>query len=43
MAKKPPTQTRGGRQIHTHARFVQLVQADIDPNDIYCGPSARVI
>ena len=36
-------QTRVGRQIHTPARFVQLVHAVIAPNDIYCGPSARTI
>ena len=39
----PPIQTRVGRQIHTPARFVQLVHAVIAPNDIYCGPSARTI
>ena len=39
----PPIQTRVGRQIHTPARFVQLVHAVIAPNDIYCGPSARKI
>ena len=39
----PPIQTRLGRQIHTPARFVQLVHAVIAPNDIYCGPSARTI
>ena len=38
-----PIQTRVGRQIHTLARFVQLVYAVIAPNDIYCGPSARII
>ena len=37
-----PTQTLVGRQIHTPARFVKLVQAVIAPNDIYCGPSARI-
>ena len=42
-AKQPPKQTRVGRQIHTPARFVQLVHAVIAPNDIYCRPSARVI
>ena len=39
----PPNQTRVGRQIHTPARFVQLVHAVIAPNDIYFGPSARTI
>ena len=39
----PPIQTRVGRQIHTPARFVQLVHLVIAPNDIYCGPSARTI
>ena len=32
----PPIQTRVGRQIHTPARFVQLVDAVMAPNDIYC-------
>ena len=40
---QPPIQTRVGRQIHTPARFVQLVHAIIAPNDIYCIPSARTI
>ena len=35
--KQPTKQTRVGRQIHTPARFVQLVYAVIAPNDIYCG------
>ena len=39
----PPIQTRVGRQIHTPARFVQLVHAVIAPNDIYCGPITRTI
>ena len=39
----PPIQTRVGRQIHTPARFAQLVHTVIAPNDIYCGPSARTI
>ena len=39
----PPIQTRVGRQIHTPARFVQLVCAVIALNDIYYGPSARTI
>ena len=39
----PPIQTRVGRQIHTPAKFVQLVHAVIAPNDIYCGPSTRTI
>ena len=39
----PPIQTRVGRQIHTPARFVQLVYAVTAPNDKYCGPSARTI
>ena len=39
----PPIQTHVGQQIHTPARFVQLVHAVIAPNDIYCGPSARTI
>ena len=39
----PPIQTFVGRQIHTPARFVQLVHMVIAPNDIYCGPSARTI
>ena len=39
----PPIQTRVGRQIHTPARFVQLVHAIIAPNDIYCGPSTCTI
>ena len=34
-AKQPPKQTCVGRQIHTPARFVQLVHAVIAPNDIY--------
>ena len=38
-----PIQTRVGRQIHTPARFMQLVHAVIAPNDIYCGPNARSI
>ena len=39
----PPIQTCVGQQIHTPARFVQLVHAVIAPNDIYCGPIARTI
>ena len=40
----PPIETRDvGQQIHTPARFVQLVHAVIAPNYIYCGPSARTI
>ena len=42
-ANKTFRQTRVGRQIHTPARFVQLVHAVIAPNDIYCRPSARII
>ena len=32
-------QTRGGRKIHTPARFVQMVHALVAPNDISCGTS----
>ena len=39
----PPIQTRVGRQIHTPARFVQLVHAVIAPYDTYWGPSAHTI
>ena len=39
----PPIQTRVRQQIHTPARFVQLVHTVIAPNDIYCGPSAHKI
>ena len=35
----PPIQTRVERQIHTPARFVQLVHVVIAPNEIYCGPT----
>ena len=43
VTNPPPIQTRVGQQIHTPARFVQLVHAVIAPNDIYCGPSAHTI
>ena len=36
--KQPPEQTRVGQQIHTPARFVQLVHTVLAPNDIYCRP-----
>ena len=39
----PLIQTLVGQQIHTPARFMQLVHAVIAPNGIYCGPSARTI
>ena len=39
----PPIQTCVGRQVHTPARFLQLVHAVIAPNDIYYRPSARFI
>ena len=39
MANKPFTQTRAGRQVHTPARFVQLVHAVVAANDIYGAPS----
>ena len=38
----PPIQTRVGRQIHTPARFVQLVHAVIASNDKYTADPAHV-